>query len=231
MAPEIKVWIQRIEEMRSSLSKRYGKHCDIPVDVFWEKTRRAFLLLDLVENSKTHKDLKLEARKNFIINCVTALEVFLKDMLVGLLENVDLPKLNELLNEKITLWEAYKLFYRNKVSAGELIAIKYSLQNLEQINLIFSKLIEKKFLTEIGSFDVKDERGRTKFVLDKKYPDWKERLAELFELRHRFVHQISFNDKLGLERLRKLWECLTHFVEATEQYLFEYIPIEENDEL
>jgi len=226
MASKVEKWIQRVEEIRNSLSKRYNGYYAIPIDVFWGKTHRALRLLDLAEKSKVHKDLKVEARKNFIINCVTALEVFLKDMLVGLLENADFPTLNELLNEKITLWEAYRLFYRNKVSAGELLAIKYSFQNLEQINLLFSKLIGKKFLTEIGNFEVKDDSGRIKFVLNIKYPDWKEKLAELFELRHNFVHQIRFNDRLSLEKLRRLWEVLSDFVEAVEFFLYKHVPIE-----
>ncbi|GEM_PF-5303652 len=113
--------IQRIDETRQHLAKRYGKYAAIPIDVFWEKTRRALLLLDLVENSEVSYELKIEARKNFIINCVTALETFLKDTIIGLVEEGNLF-VDEILKErKISLSDAYELFVNREVSRGELI--------------------------------------------------------------------------------------------------------------
>ena len=78
--------IKHIDNIQKSLQKRYDGYYLIPSEIFYEKTRRALSLLDLVEKSEAPKDLKLEARKNFIINCVTALEVFLKDFLCVLID-------------------------------------------------------------------------------------------------------------------------------------------------
>ena len=225
--------LAKLDETQKSLSRRYDGYYLIPSDIFYEKTRRAWILLDLVEKSEVSKDLKLEARKNFIINCTTALEVFLKDMLIGivdiLLEKKCHPdKIDSLFKEKITLGEAYQLLSERKISAGLLIASKYSFHNLEVIDRIFSVIINGNFLESLGKFEVKDSKGKTKFVLDKRYHNgnWRNKLAEFLYLRHKFVHQIKFKDKLGLKRILKLWECLSDFVEATEQYLFQYIPIE-----
>lgn len=219
--------ILRIDEIREALSKRYGeKDVILPIDAFWEKTRRSLLLLDLVESSKSPKELKIEARKNFIINCVTALENFLKDTIFGLTEIGNLSAREILKEEKISLYDAYKLFVDRKVSLGELIVVRFSLNNLEQIDYLMSTLIGSKFLDEVGEFEVKDEDNNLKFTLNNRFPEWRNRLSELFRLRHLYVHQVSFKDRLGLERIQKILETLSVFVEATEQYLFEFIPMD-----
>jgi len=219
--------ILRIDEIREALSKRYGeKDVILPIDAFWEKTRRSLLLLDLVESSKSPKELKIEARKNFIINCVTALENFLKDTIFGLTEIGNLSAREILKEEKISLYDAYKLFVDRKVSLGELIVVRFSLNNLEQIDYLMSTLIGSKFLDEVGEFEVKDEDNNLKFTLNNRFPEWRNRLSELFRLRHLYVHQVSFKDRLGLEKIQKIWEALSAFVETTEQYLFEFIPMD-----
>ena len=199
----------------------------MPIEVFYEKIRQSLFLLRLVESSQAPKEIKTEARKNFIINCVTALENFLKDMIVGLVDIGDLNVEDLLKGEKISLYDAYSLFVNKKVSLGELIAVNFSWQNLERINQVVSKLTGENFLDKLENVQVKDEEGKPKFTLNNKFPDWRNKLFELFRLRHQFVHQVSFNDRLGLQRVKNLCKVLTAFVEAAEQYLFEFIPLEE----
>ncbi len=227
--------IRRIDEIEKSLQKRYDGYYLIPLDIFYEKTRRALSLLDLVEKSRVSRDLKLEARKNFIINCITALEVFLKDMVLVIIDmqtenNHRANGIKLLLKEKITLEEAYKLFYKKDVSIGIIIISKYSFHNLETIDQILSVITKENFLEKLGKFKVRDDKEKIKFILDKKYSNknWRNILAEFLNLRHQYVHQINFKDRLGLKRLKILYECLVDFVEATEQYLFEHIPINNN---
>jgi|GEM_PF-3789786 len=68
----------------------------------------------IIEEHAKDRKVKIEARKNFVINCVTAAEVYFKDVVKALPE---FPKIKEneeglkdLLKEKISLWEAYLLF-------------------------------------------------------------------------------------------------------------------------
>ncbi|TCK03948.1 HEPN domain-containing protein [Phorcysia thermohydrogeniphila] len=213
------------------IAKRYDGYCDIPIDVFYEKSRRALLLLGTIEDSNVPKELKIEARKNFVINCVTALEVFLKDMIVILLYSNEewfyekVKKLQKLRDIKLNLLDACKMFNKRKVSLGELIVATYSFQNIAHIEEVFSALTGEKFLDKVGKVKVEDEEGKS-FVLNEKCPDWRKKLEELLNLRHRFVHQVSFKERLGLKRLKNLFECLVSFVEATEQYLLEFISCE-----
>jgi len=173
--------LRKIEERRKLIRKREL----YPYDTFLEKTYRALSLLIAIEESKTNREIKLEARKNFIINCITALEVFLKDMVKGLidLEAISQKGIDEFLKEKITLKEAWEIFSESEVSLGEIISITCSFQNLTQINSIFSKLLDQDFLEEISHFKVKREDEDIEFTLKENYPDWEIRIVEIFELR------------------------------------------------
>jgi len=149
-------------------------------------------------------------------------------MIIGLLIQPN-PKLsqegiNKLLNKEITLKDAYELFKEKEASLGEVIAFSYSFQNIESLNKTLSGLIGKDFLTEVENIKVFDLDGNFKFILKNKYPHWRKYLQELFSLRHKFTHQISFKDKLGLNRVGILWENLDAFIEAADSYLLEFVP-------
>ncbi|KYK35109.1 MAG: hypothetical protein AYK18_13520 [Theionarchaea archaeon DG-70] len=214
--------LAKIVEKREIIKKREV----YPYDTFLQKTYQAILLLDVVESSKTNIKIKIEARKNFIVNCVTALEVFLRDMIEGLIDMnvIDQKRINEFLNDKITLKEAWEIFSERNITLGEIISATCSFQNLHQINSIFSKLFDQDFLEEINRFEVEREDGNSKFTLREDYPEWQKRIAEMFELRHKFVHQISLKDRLGINRLGELWENFSAFADAIESYLLQFVP-------
>ena len=230
----LKRYIKKIDEMRSLLGKRW----EYPYDTFLEKMSLSFQLLQLVEKSNVKKEIKIEARKNFIINCITAVEVFFKDMIIGLdwFEVLNEDGIDELLSEKITLTEAWLLLKTKNISLGEIIAAKFSFQSLPEINKIMKKLLGvSNFLKEVEQYEVTEidednEEEKVKFVLKDAYPDWRKKVQEIFELRHKFVHQVSFKDRIGLHRLKELYRDLDAFVEASEQYLLSFVPLEENNE-
>jgi len=226
----LKRYIKKIDEMRSLLGKRW----EYPYDTFLEKIYLSRQLIQLVEKSNIKKEIKIEARKNFIINCITAVEVFFKDMIIGLdwFEVLNEDGIDELLSEKITLTEAWLLFKTKNISLGEIIAAKFSFQSLPEINKIMKKLLGvSNFLKEVEQYEVTEidednEEEKVKFVLKDAYPDWRKKVQEIFELRHKFVHQVSFKGRIGLHRLRELYRNLDAFVEASEQYLLSFVPVE-----
>lgn len=217
--------LTKITEKREVIKKKEL----YPYDTFLQKMYRAVKLLTVVEDSKTDNKIKIEARKNFIINCVTALEVFLKDMIEGLIEMnaIDQKRMEKFLNDKITVKEAWEIFSEKVITLGEIIAATRSFQNLRQINSTLSSLFDQDFLEEINSFQVERENGNTKFTLKENYPNWQERITEMFELRHKFVHQVSLKDRLGIGRLGELWENFSAFADAVESYLLGFVPDEE----
>lgn len=116
--------------------------------------------------------------------------------------------LKELLREKITLWEASKLFSEEKVKLRDIVASFYSFQSLEEINRVMSIILGQDFIRLIGSRDTKDYIPRNKmtksFVLDRDDPEWKSDLSELFDLRHNFVHHTSKKRKLSQKQLNRV---------------------------
>ncbi len=225
--------IKKIKEFRKSWDGRYfSEGTTFPSEMFDKKIFLAKTLWESVENSDVPYEIKIEARKNLIINCVTALEVFMKDILlymVAMLED-NTEILNSILGllnkekDKIGIGEAYKIFVKEKIELSELISNYFSFQDLGTIDRVFSIIVKDKFLQRIGEYSIDLEEFELEYLLlDDIFDDWRERLAELLRLRHDFVHQINFKAKIGKKRLLNLLECLTLFVYVTEEYIFSFI--------
>ena len=219
--------IQKVVEARKLMRKRYP----LPGDTFFEKNDRAYRLLSLVEESNPDKILKIEARKNFIINCVTAIEVFFKDTVVGLgkLGVLKRDNIDAIVERKFTFSEVSQLEDK-KINLWEVLSILSSFQSLPEINKIMGALLGiNDFLKEMEQYKVKiegpEEDEKIEFILKEEYPEWRKYLQEIFNLRHRFVHQISFTDKLGKDRIYKLLKNTVAFIIACDEYLLSLIPL------
>ena len=207
-----------------------------PLDSFLRKISCAGQILSIVEDNAEDNRVKWEARKNFIINCVTATEVYFKDIVKGLLE---LPRVKqndsgvrELLKEKVSLWEAYMLFKEEELSIGSIIAVHSSFQSLAHIDYTMSKILNLGFLDTVGNHKTQlEEEDKERYsmetlYLNEDYPDWRRHLNEIFELRHDFVHHVNFKDRIGFERLGTLWEHLDAFITVVDDYILGYVDVE-----
>lgn len=231
-------------------SKQERKHATkfgylpLPIDSYWHKIHHCAKILELVENyastvikNKNEKSIVLvEARKNFVINCVTALEVFFKDNVKVLPEvNSGIKKgkgLKDLLESKThtNLWEAYNIFKEHELRLGEIVICVYSFQNIYQINYVMSKLLNiGSYMDEVSNYECKldsyDKKifGIQKLCLKNDYPDWKQKLDILFSLRHDYVHYLKYRDILGYNKLGDLWYNLSAFITASSEYLMEKV--------
>ncbi len=207
-----------------------------PLDSFRIKNFYAIQILSIIEEHAKDRKIKIEARKNFIINCVTATEVYFKDIVKVLPE---FPKvkdnkegIRDLLKEKISLWEAYLLFKEKDLRIGDVIASYFSFQSLEEIDRIIGKILNLKFLDSIENHKVnldKEDReyyGMKTLCLKTDLPKWRNYLAEIFNLRHDFVHHVSFKDIIGFQRLGILWEHLDAFITVVDDFILQYVPTE-----
>ena len=61
-----------------------------------------------------------------------------------------------------------------------------------------------------------------KFILKKEFPNWKEKLGYLFELRNEFVHYVR-SRKLSPGEVSEFLVALDYFVQAVEHFLFNEI--------
>ena len=142
----------------------------------------------------------------------------LKDLIEIALEN---PKYAEnirktLKDEKISVWDTYEVFYKHEVSLGEWILSKNSICNLERIERGFSCIFgEKDFLSHLERYVVKDPQTEEReFVLKEDYPEWRKWMEELFSMRNKFVHQVTFGERIGKKKIEKIVEHLVAFTEA-----------------
>lgn len=240
------------EKLHKRLDKEFillSKRSPLPLDSFWYKLFYSTQVIEIVENNSANEDLsqidklkiRIEARKNFIINCVTATEVYFKDLVKTL------PELNEeikygngvknLLNNgnkpnlKVNIWEAYEIFNKDNFRLGDILIYFYSFQNLNDIELVMGNMLNIKFLDLIEEYPLKlndidkDFFGMDMIVLKKDYPNWRKYLGEIFDMRHDFVHHINYRDKLGYRRVVKLFYNLSAFIAVTDEFIYEnYIP-------
>jgi len=230
----MKLFERLIQKKRKEL-KFLHKREIYPLDSFRIKNFYAIQILIIIEKHTKDRKIKIEARKNFIINCVTATEVYFKDIVKVLPEFPgvkDNEKIQELLKEKVSLWEAYVLFKEENLKIGDVIASNFSFQNLEEIDYVMSKILDLKFLDHIENHKVyldKDDKeyyGMKTLCLKADLPEWRSYVAKVFNLRHDFVHHVSFKDRIGFQRLGILWEHLDAFITVVDNFILQYIPTE-----
>jgi hypothetical protein len=146
---------------------------------------------DLLRLAEVHgvSRQKFEARKVFIVSLVSALEVFLKELIIERHGKWDKEGFSKLLTEKVTLDQAYNIFKVYGVKREVIVAKTQSFQNLENISHVFNCLTSKKhFLNDLEEYKWELDNGIF-FQLKKMSPNWRKDLSDLFDLRHKIVHE------------------------------------------
>ncbi len=220
--------LKKIEKERNFFKQRGPE----AITTFYKKVAESVGLVYLVEKKSKTKTIKINARKNYVINLVTAAEVYFKDLLknipdIKIIKNND--GLEKLLEEKITIWEAYQLLRTRKsrkpIRISELIGIDRLFENLTTIDSFFSKLLKCNFLEEVENHQhrlnkvEKNFFSVTKLHLKVNLPDWKNQVGTLFEKRHEYVHQICFGDNLTYKEISKFWWRLVCFIYAVNYFV------------
>ncbi|WP_276373806.1 hypothetical protein [Chryseolinea sp. H1M3-3] len=157
------------------------------------------LYLDLIDKPVT-KLVSEEVKRHCIVSYVSVIEVFCKRLVVKYHTKWSTAGYNKLLDANISLNEAYNLFKELKISRASIISHYYSFQNLSAIASIFERLTNKKILDEIENI----RENKNDFTLLETSSEWRTELAKLFELRHRIIHETSWNLNLkdvDVERL------------------------------
>lgn len=234
--------IKRILKEKHHLTKRDA----FPIDSFNHKMYNSIEILNYstlglkkLPKGKEKNELLKEIRKNFIINCVTAVEVYFKDLIRVTPEMSskirNSKQLKDLLSnkEKVNLYDAYQIFKEYDFKLGDILLYYYSFQNLQEINLVLGHLLGiDNFITNIDEFNFrlrkfeKEYFNKTNICLKNDFPEWKGILTEIFSLRHDYVHHINFHDKLGEIRVETYFKNLWAFILSTDKYYFKIIPVD-----
>jgi hypothetical protein len=128
----------KILTLRDSLPTKTKKHSI----VFSRRLREPIAILDLVEEGKSNRSAKQEARRYFVSAIITAFEVFWRDWFK---ERIDArsftpEQLSRIKEKKFGLSEIQHIL-GNRITLGELITSIYSFQNSESLNRVASDLL------------------------------------------------------------------------------------------
>lgn len=226
---KLKWTLKQIEKEMESFQTRNGVD---PIFNFYKKVGESVELVTFIEKNSKSRKIKLNARKNYVINLVTAVEVYFKDLVKILPDfgkvKLECEKIGELLDqkmEKVTIVDAFLLSKRNKLRIGDFIAVSNKFENLENIDTVFSKILGLKFLDAVERHKHKLTRAESNFFtvdtlhLAANLPDWRRQVGKLFEKRHEVVHQVCFKDSLSFEEISTFWWRLVCFVYAVDFYI------------
>jgi len=162
---------------------------------FVEKPTIVFLDEDSTEIVEVVNQLSYH---NFLVNLVSALEVYLKQIIISN-RNWNEVGYSKLLSEPIALQDAFKIFTTEGISREHLIAHSNSFMNLSSIDRIFTQLCGKSFLKELGKFQF-SVGDKIFFTLDKDLSNWKNIIGNVFDVRHGFIHGLEF-ETLGTVKI------------------------------
>ena len=178
--------IKNTEAKKSREAKPLGAFMDL-----YNATNSALLEVSELGASKSTKEARL---KGHIINTVTAVEVYYRDML-DLVFKLCEPKaynenLRRLHDKNYKIDEIIEL-YINKVNPLELISSSLSFQNIESIDKVFSILTGNQFFKQAKQLKWRlAEKPENEFQINNE--DLKA-LQEIFDERHQLIHNPSRN--------------------------------------
>jgi hypothetical protein len=194
----------------------------IPWNVYHKKIEYIQNIIEKTKKKIKDKRILEEIRKQQIVSLVTALEVYLRDMFIFIIDekNIKTDKILDSKKENLSLLDViryHNLLKEKEWKPAELLANKYNFQNLQSIESAYRELLNINVLTELKGYKVKDKAGKT-YKLDKDYND---KIKKILELRHSITHDINFRKKISYDRLVEIFNYLHFFVDTFDIYLEE----------
>ncbi|MEJ1241881.1 HEPN domain-containing protein [Chryseolinea sp. T2] len=161
--------------------------------------------------------IKNEAGKNAMVASVSAIEVFFKDLITENVDGWSSAGYDELLKDKITLYEAYHLFKHENLSRESIIAEHYNFSTIENIAATMDTLTgggfyKKMMDTKVGN---KGETFENTFLAG---------LRELYDLRNRIVHEHNKGIEISYEQALSLPTNALIFLLRVSAYIIEKTP-------
>lgn len=177
--------IKKISENKDAKKSRSLR----PVRAFHDLYTSSNLALEEVYTFNVSQSTKETLLKNHIINLVTAIEIYYKDMLDAIFRlckpSSYESKLKKIHDKNYRINDIVNL-YNNRIHPLELIVSSQSFQSIETIDKVFSTLLEKSFLTEIQQikwkFNLEDKKEFSISNHEIKI------VKELFKERHQLIH-------------------------------------------
>lgn len=186
--------MKKIDFSAKKLDTEHLKKYFIEKPVFGDLGRK-FQFIELIAISEeTHrfslekidKKYHLRIHQNFLINLASVIEITLKDLISFNAKNWNESNYSELLSEKISLENAYKLFKEVEVTREAIIGRNSSFNSIESIIITFNKLTTSQFVKEMENVQFLEDNHLT---LQEFSPNWKSVINSIFVERNLTVHE------------------------------------------
>ncbi len=203
-----------VENILDKRKIKKGRKPD-PIQNFYEKRDRAFDLLLAARKSKNRKIIA-EANDHFIIALVTAFEVYMADLLSELIAKNKLEPSEVNIQIRDFRFKDVASMVKNRITLGELYCNVINFDNFKDLSQLLNGLFGVTFFDYIKGNKFKYRTTRRSYVTIEFYRDFEARLKNIFEARHKIVHDISFRKTPTKPQLINMYGVMTQFVHAIE---------------
>jgi len=156
-----------------------------------------------------NEDLKNHIRRYLIIRLVTILEVFFTDWIVKLIDVYKLPYTNLFENPNINIpISKLKDIKNDTITEGKIIATSFNMQDISEINQVFSKLIMPDFLKKVKGSKINREKKKES---NKYIANW-DKFLNIFNDRHNLVHTLNRQAIYSDKELQQIIEASQWFI-------------------
>jgi len=224
MKKTVSTIIDDIKKGRRTKSKRFKKNSPLEIfntyldDALW------ISLYALNDDSKSSITEKRLAISNLIVNQVTAIEVYFRNIIIYN-SRWSSQGIEALMKEKITLADAYNLLKKGNVRLENIIAETFPFNDLTKIGSTMQALTccSKDFWIEVQEHEVDtldSDRGVVTLNFVDLYPDWRKDLESMYVERNRYIHE-GILSKQNVNSTINLNQLIKHLAGHTSQYLSE----------
>lgn len=211
--------MEKLKIIYERRKNRIGKS-EIPIENFLTKWNYASRLLEEIDKKIKDEKLCQEARRQHIISMITALEGYLRDRFIDLIDTYKLDYENVGKETKKFTLSQIEYIMKKNLSMGEIIAEYFNFQNLDSINKAYSSLLKINFFKELKKYQWVYEDKRKNFLgfiqLDNGFYT---RFKKWIDLRHNFVHDINFNINLTSDKIREFDDDIVPFAHLIDYFI------------
>lgn len=168
-------------------------------------------IIESLSKDSISETIKQSLRKYLIVLLISTLEYFFKNEVRRIVDKNDLDT-SELFEGKIslTVTDLDQLLKDKTLTKGSIVASSFNFMNLDEIDGVFSNLLQMKFLHYVRMFN---DINQTSQVFDgHPIPLEYRRMREAYELRHEIIHELK-DVHLTKTKVKELWDNALNIME------------------
>lgn len=201
-----------------------------PWDFFHKKVGYIEDILNEAHERISDSGILREINKQQIVSMVTALEVYLREMFILILDS-EVLNINHIVakyEKKFSLEEFIELHDKmnnDDVQLSEIITSEYSFQNIKSALDAFSKLLNCDVIRELKKVELSEAGEVTKLE-----PNFIKTLFEIITLRHSIIHDINFRKRPSKDKVEDYLSEIHYFVHVFDKYIWDQVFDENEDD-